>query len=94
MLHPHTELRHINEILGYGVVATRLIPQGTIIWALDKLDQTLTRDQVAQLGKPYSELLDKWAYQLPNGDFVLNWDLARYFNHSCDQNCMNSGMNF
>ena len=43
MLHPHTELRHINQALGYGVVATRLIPRGTIIWVLDKLDQTFTR---------------------------------------------------
>jgi hypothetical protein len=94
VLHPHTELRHISQSLGYGVVATRLIPRGTIIWVLDKLDQTFTRDQITGLGKPYSELLDKWAYQLPNGDSVLNWDLARYFNHSCDPNCMNAGMSF
>jgi hypothetical protein len=94
VLHPHTELRYINQSLGYGVVATRLIPRGTIIWALDKLDQTFSQDEIAHLGKPYSELLEKWAYQLPNGDSVLNWDLARYFNHSCDPNCMNAGMSF
>jgi uncharacterized protein len=94
MLHPHTELRRINQGLGYGVVATRLIPRGTIIWVLDKLDQTFTRYQIAHIGKPYSELLDEWSYKLPNGDSVLNWDLARYFNHSCDPSCMNAGMTF
>ena len=61
---------------------------------LDKLDQTFTRYQIAHIGKPYSELLDEWTYKLPNGDFVLNWDLARYFNHSCDPSCMNAGMTF
>ena len=94
MLHPHTELRYLNQALGYGVVATHLIPRGTIIWVLDKLDQTFTPDQIAHLGKPYLELLDKWAYQLASGDFVLNWDMARYFNHSCDPSCMNAGMTF
>ena len=94
MLHPHTELHHINQALGYGVVATRLIPRGTIIWVLDKLDQTFTGNQIAHMGKLYSELLDKWTYKLANGDSVLNWDLARYFNHSCDPSCMNAGMTF
>lgn len=38
MIHPDTELRFINEKIGYGVVALKLIPRGTITWALDKLD--------------------------------------------------------
>src|SRR5215211_4443428 len=71
MLHPDTELRYINQSLGFGIVATCLIPRGTIVWVLDKR-----------------------AYQLPNGNSVLNWDLARYFNHSCDPSCMNAGMAF
>jgi hypothetical protein len=94
VLHPHTELRYLNDALGYGVVATRLIPRGTVVWVLDKLDQTFRQNQISHMGKPYSDLLDKWGYQLPNGDSVLNWDLARYFNHSCDPSCMNTGMTF
>ena len=94
MLHPHTELRHISPALGYGVVATRLIPRGTIVWVLDKLDQTFTGYQIAHLVEPYPELLESWAYQLPCGVSILNWDLARYFNHSCDPSCMNAGMTF
>jgi len=94
MLHPDTELRYINQSLGFGIVATCLIPRGTIVWVLDKLDQTFTRGEIADMGKDYSEILDKWAYQLPNGNSVLNWDLARYFNHSCDPSCMNAGMAF
>ena len=41
MIHPHTELRFINEQMGFGVFATQFIPKGTIIWALDELDQIL-----------------------------------------------------
>ena len=29
MIHPHSELRSINDAIGQGVVATRLIPRGT-----------------------------------------------------------------
>ena len=38
MIHPDTELQFINDKIGYGVVATKLIPKGSITWALDKLD--------------------------------------------------------
>ena len=30
MIHPDTELRFINNVVGYGVVAKKLIPKGTI----------------------------------------------------------------
>ena len=41
MIHPDTELRFINREIGFGVVATRLIRRGTIIWVRDELDQVL-----------------------------------------------------
>jgi hypothetical protein len=49
MVHPHTELRFVSPQIGWGVFATRLIPRGTIVWALDSLDQRFTPDQVAAL---------------------------------------------
>ena len=39
MIHPKTELKFINNEIGYGVVATEFIPAGTITWAIDKLDR-------------------------------------------------------
>ena len=94
MLHPDTALRYLSPALGYGVVATRLIPLGTIVWVLDPLDQIFTPEEISQMDEPYLALIDKWTYNLANGDFVLNWDLARYFNHSCMPSCMNAGMSF
>jgi hypothetical protein len=41
MIHPWTELRFINDSIGYGVFATQFIPKGTIVWALDDLGPTL-----------------------------------------------------
>ena len=32
MIHPDTELRFISPEIGFGVFATKLIPQGTITW--------------------------------------------------------------
>ena len=39
MIHPKTEIKFINNEVGYGVVATEFIPAGTITWVLDKLDR-------------------------------------------------------
>ena len=39
MIHPDTELRYVNDAIGYGVFATRHIPCGTITWVRDHLDQ-------------------------------------------------------
>src|SRR5207244_1281605 len=37
MVHPDTEIRHIDDKIGYGVVAMRFIPRGTITWVADVL---------------------------------------------------------
>ena len=46
MIHPHTELQFISEKIGYGVIATKFIPKGTITWVLDKLDRIFTPEEV------------------------------------------------
>ncbi len=94
MLHPDTEIRHLGPELGYGVVATRFIPRGTIVWALDAFDQVFSPEEMSRLGAPYRALLQKWSYHQADGSVILNWDLSRYYNHSCDPSCMNAGMSF
>ena len=49
MIHPHTELKPINPVIGFGVFATASIPRGTIIWSPDPLDRVLTRAELAVL---------------------------------------------
>ena len=62
MIHPDTELRWIDQKIGYGVVATRLIPRGTVTWVLDDLDRRLTSSEIAQLPPMLGPLLTRYGY--------------------------------
>ena len=94
MVHPDSELRWVNDAIGFGVFATRRIPRGTIVWALDDLDQRLTPQRVRQLGRRYQSLLERYSYVSARGDRVLCWDHARWINHSCDANVLSTGWEF
>lgn len=94
MIHPDTELKFINPIIGYGVVATRFIPKGTITWALDKLDRTFTENDVKKMGPLYEDIIEKYCYRDNKGRFVLCWDIARYVNHSFNSNCISTAYEF
>jgi hypothetical protein len=88
MLHPHTELAFIDDRIGYGVVATRRIPRGTITWVLDELDQRIPPHRVRRLSTLQRKHLDKYAYVDREGNWVLCWDHGRYVNHSCAASCI------
>jgi len=94
MIHPDTELRFISDAIGYGVVATKFIPKGTITWALDKLDRTFTPAQVKELDPLYQQVLDKYTYRTPQGNHILCWDNARFVNHSSRSNCLTTAYEF
>ena len=49
MIHPDTQMTKINETIGYGLIATKLIPKGTIVWILDDLTQKLDESYVNSL---------------------------------------------
>lgn len=94
MIHPDTELRFINEKIGYGVVATRLIPKGTITWALDRLDRIFTPAEIQSMAPIYRQIMDKYTYRNPVGNHVFCWDNARYINHSSNANCITTAYEF
>lgn len=94
MIHPHTEIRFINELVGYGVVATRFIPKGTITWVLDKLDRFFTEKQIKSMESLYQDVLNKLTYRNAEGNYVLCWDNARFINHSSVSNCLTSAYEF
>ena len=94
MIHPHTELRYINEQMGFGVFATQFIPKGTITWALDELDQILEPNYLDTVDKYKGEIIKKYAYRNQDGKFILCWDLGRYVNHSFHANCMGTAYEF
>lgn len=94
MMHPDTEIRFISEEIGYGVVAKKFIPKGTITWVQDELDQIYTPSQVEKMREPAREMIDKYTFRNSQGNFVLCWDLAKYVNHSFRSNCLSTAYDF
>jgi len=94
MIHPHTELKFISEEKGIGVVATQLIPKGTITWAADPMDLTLSPDEVHNMKPFFRNFIDKYTYRDHLGNYILCWDHARFVNHSYHSNCMSTAYNF
>ncbi len=62
MVHPDIELRFINETVGHGLVARRLIPRGTITWARDRLDRTFTSAEIEAMPEFFQQILDKYTF--------------------------------
>ncbi|TDP00254.1 MULTISPECIES: SET domain-containing protein [unclassified Flavobacterium] len=94
MIHPDTEVRFISKEKGYGVVATKLIPRGTITWVQDDLDQVFSREKTANL-KPYiKKYLDTYSFTNKNGEMVLCWDNGKFVNHSFRPSCFSTPYDF
>ncbi len=91
MIHPKTELRFVDDAIGWGVFATEFIPKGTIVWVLDALDQSFTRKEFAAFPAPYRPVVEKYCYLDGRGMWVLCWDHARMVNHSCEPALLPSG---
>jgi hypothetical protein len=94
MIHPKTELKFINNEIGYGVVATDFIPAGTITWVLDKLDREFSPMDFQEMEPIYQNILDTYTFRNNNGNFVLCWDNGRFVNHSFNSNCLSTAYDF
>lgn len=94
MIHPNTELKFISNEVGYGVVATQLIPAGTITWVLDKLDKEFSPLEFQRMEPIYQDILDTYTFRNNNGNLVLCWDNGRYVNHSFNSNCLTTAYDF
>jgi hypothetical protein len=94
MIHPETEIRYIDDVVGYGVVAKQFIPKGTITWVLDEFDRKFTQREFESFGVTYQEILKTYSYRDNNGNFILCWDNARFVNHSFNANCLSTAYDF
>jgi hypothetical protein len=94
MIHPDTELQFISKKIGYGVVATKLIPKGTITWAMDKLDRVFDETEIQAFGADYFQILDTYCYRDNLGKYILCWDNARFVNHSFNSSCITTAYDF
>jgi hypothetical protein len=94
MIHPHTEVKYINDVLGYGVFATKMIPAGTITWALDELDRVFSPAEFEKMSAVYQNILETYSFRNNNGNLVLCWDNGRFVNHSFKSNCLSTAYDF
>ena len=94
MIHPHTELRFVSPLIGWGVFATAFIPRGTITWVFDDLDQIVTPAKAQALPPLLSEAVEKYSYLNGRNERILCWDHSRYINHSCRATCLSPGFDF
>ncbi len=94
VIHPDTELRFINDQIGFGVFAKKFIPKGTIVWALDDLDLVLDESYVASLEPIRRKPVMKYSYRNGKGNYILCWDIGRFVNHSFDSNCIDTAYDF
>ena len=94
MMHPDTRLKWISDEKGFGVVATRLIPKGTITWVQDEMDRVFLPDEPEDFKPLTRELLEKYSFRNSKGEHVLCWDIAKYVNHSFRSNCLSTAYNF
>jgi hypothetical protein len=94
LLAPHIELRYIDESIGFGTFASRLIPKGTITWVRDAFDQAFSPDRIQAMDPLHRAIIDKYTYVDRRGDFILCWDHGRFVNHSCQPTCLAPGFDF
>lgn len=85
MIHPSTTVAAGR--LGLGVVATARIRAGEITWMLDPLDVYVSDLVKEALPPGPAAAVDKFAFLLPGGHWVVCWDHAKYLNHCCEPNC-------
>lgn len=94
MIHPKTELRFINDQVGYGVFATSFIPEGTIVYVKDSLELIISPTDYLMQTKEMREVVDKYSYIDEGGNRIVSWDFAKYVNHCCNCNTISTGYGF
>lgn len=94
MIHPSTELRHIDAELGYGVFATARLPKGTITYVWDPLEIEISPDDPSLQEPALREAIERYSYIDPRGVRIVSWDHAKYVNHCCQSNTMSTAYGF
>ncbi len=94
MIHPHTELRFLNQTVGYGVFATETIAEGTIVYVKDSLELTITPTDYLMNTPEMQAMIDKYCYIDEKGNHIVSWDFAKYVNHCCNCNTISTGYGF
>lgn len=94
MIHPNTELKLVNDKIGYGVFATADISEGTIVYVKDSLELTISPTDYLMHTEEMKEVIEKYSYIDEKGNRIISWDFAKYVNHCCNCNTISTGYGF
>lgn len=94
MIHPHTQIKYINDTVGYGVFATKFISRGTLVYVQDSLDIEVLPDEYATHSAEMQAHIEKYSYIDERGVRIISWDFAKYVNHCCQSNTLSTAYGF
>jgi len=94
VIHPSTELRYIDDVVGLGVFATARLSKGTITYVWDPLEIEILPDDPRLQDPTLAAVIERYSYIDPNGVRIVSWDHAKYVNHCCQANTMSTAYGF
>jgi hypothetical protein len=94
VIHPSTELRYIDEVVGLGVFATARLPKGTITYVWDPLEIEILPEDPRLQDPTLASIIERYSYIDPRGVRIVSWDHAKYVNHCCQANTMSTAYGF
>ena len=94
MIHPKTYIKHVNDLVGYGVFASEFIPEGTIVYVKDSLEIGISPEDFSKHSTEMQKAIEKYSYIDQNGHRIISWDFAKYVNHCCNCNTISTGYGF
>ncbi|MEZ4951081.1 MAG: SET domain-containing protein [Saprospiraceae bacterium] len=94
MFHPKARIQWINDVVGYGLVATEFIPKGTITYLKDPMELEISPERYKALPNELQAEVEKFSYMDELGNRIVSWDFAKYVNHCCNCNTMSTGYGF
>ncbi len=94
MIHPSTEVRYVDAVVGVGVFATAKIPKGTITYVWDPLEIEITPEDDRLRDATLAPIIERYSYIDPHGVRIVSWDHAKFVNHCCNANTMSTAYGF
>jgi len=94
MMHPDTVMAKVNDKKGLGVIATKFIPKGTIVYAIDPIDTKVPLNSPLLDDPRYGDIVRRYGYATGPEGYVIGWDHSKYVNHSCAPNTISTGWGF
>lgn len=94
MVIPWVRISWISDEKGYGLLADRDIPKGTVTFAQDGLDIVLSEKQLESIDNSLLEYVEKYSYEDFMGNRIISWDFGKYMNHDDNANTLSTGYGF